>query len=142
MKMKNLALFSFLLFYLGCTHYPPKIPIEVSLADSHRSLKIIGFDKAIIAEIGRDTSNDAWESLLPVYKMPADTDLKDYQNVQTGKYRVVDTVIIFTPDTTFEKGQSYFLRYFQHTEGVDAWQYIKDKKRPGSISYKDFVFGY
>lgn len=140
--MKNLALYTLLLFCLGCTHYPPKIHIEVSLADSSRSIKIIGFDKAIIAEIGRDTSNDAWESLLPVYKMPADTDMKDYQNVQSGKYRVVDTVVIFTPDTTFQKGHSYFLRYYQHTEGVDAWQYIKDKKRPGSISYKDFVFRY
>lgn len=141
-KMKNTTLIFLLLICVGCTHYPPKIVVKVSLTDSNRAIKISGFDKAIIADIGRDTSGDAWESLLPVYKMPADPDLKDYQNVQPGKYKVADSVVVFTPDTLFKKGQSYFLRYYQHTEGVDAWQYIKDKKRPGSLSYKDLVFRY
>jgi len=131
-----------LLLCLGCMHYPPKVNIKISLTDSNRSLKISGFDKAIIADIGRDTANDVWQSLLPVYKMPADTDLKDYQNAQPGNYKVADSVVVFTPDTAFKKGQTYFLRYYQHTEGVDAWQYIKDKKRPGSLSYKDLVFKY
>jgi hypothetical protein len=140
--MKNAASIFMLLLCLGCAHYPPKIVVKVSLADSNRALKISGFDKAVIADIGRDTADDAWQSLLPVYKMPADTDLKDYQNTQPGTYRVDDGVVVFTPDTSFVKGQSYFLRYYRHNEGVDAWQYIKDKKRPGSLSYQDLVFRY
>jgi hypothetical protein len=140
--MKNTCLFLVLIFCLGCTHYPPKVNIKIALTDSDRALKISGFDKMVIADIGRDTANDVWQSLLPVYKMPGDTDLKDYQNAQPGNYKVEDSVVVFTPDTTFKKGQSYFLRYYQHTEGADAWQYIKDKKRPGSLSYKDLVFSY
>ena len=140
--MKNSGLFLVLILCLGCTRQPPKIDIKISLTDSNRSLKISGFDKAVIADIGRDTANDAWQSLLPVYKMPADTDMKDYQKAQPGNYKVEDSVVVFTPDTLFKKGQSYFLRYYPHAEGASAWQYIKDKKRPGDLSYKDLVFGY
>ncbi|MDB5136150.1 MAG: hypothetical protein JWP37_2753 [Mucilaginibacter sp.] len=140
--MKNIVLFLVLIFCLGCTHKPAKINVAISLADSNHSVKIKGFDKAVIADIGRDTANGIWQSLLPVYKMPADTDMKDYQNAQPGNYRVADSVVVFTPDTPFRKGQVYFLRFYQHTEGVNAWQYIKDKKRPGSLSYTDLTFKY
>ncbi len=131
-----------LLFSIGCTHKPDKLNITISLTDSNRAIKISGLDKSIITEISRDTSNYAWQSLFSVYKMPADTDLKDYQNVQPGNYKVEDSVVIFTPDTSFKKGQVYFLRYYQHDEQVSGWQYISGKKRPGSLSYKDLIFKY
>lgn len=140
--MKYIGILFLLLLCLGCTHHAPVVDIKISLTDSNRSLKISGFDKAVIADIGRDTANGAWQSLLPVYKMPLDTDMKDYQNVQPGNYKAADSVVIFTPDTSFKKGQPYFLRYYSHTEGANAWQYIRDKKRPGSLSYKDLVFSY
>jgi hypothetical protein len=126
----------------GCSNHPKAVEVNISLTDSNHSLKIAGFDKLIIADIGRDTNNEAWESLLPVYKMPADTDMKDYQNVQPGKYEVRDSVVIFTPDTAFKKGQAYFLRYFRHDDGISAWQLVREKKRPGSMIYKDLVFSY
>lgn len=131
-----------LLFGFGCAHRPQSIHVKVSLTKDKRSLKISGFDKAIIADIGRDTSNEAWQSLLPVYKMPLDTDLKDYQNVQPGNYKVDDSLVFFTPDTSFKKGQAYFLRYFSHDEGTSALQYVRDRKRPGTLRYKDLVFSY
>jgi len=140
--MKNTGLILGLLFCLGCTHPSPKTTIKINLTDNYRSLTISGFDKAVIADIGRDTANDAWQSLLPVYKMPADTDMKDYQKAQPGNYKVADSLVIFIPDTAFKKGQSYFLRYYPHAEGTSAWQYIRDKKRPGDLSYKDLVFSY
>jgi hypothetical protein len=132
----------FLLLLLGCSNQPKPVDIQISLADSNRNLKINGFDKAIIAEIGRDTSNGAWQSLLPVYKMPIDTDMKDFQPAQPGQYRVADSVVIFTPDTSFKKGQPYFLRYYVHKEHMDSWRYLLDKKRPGALSYKDLIFSY
>ncbi|HEY9004453.1 MAG TPA: hypothetical protein VIM89_24055 [Mucilaginibacter sp.] len=140
--MKVLILLLAIIICVGCSNHPKQVKVKISLIDSNRSLKIAGFDKLIIADIGRDTNNEAWESLLPIYKMPADTDMKDYQNVQPGKYVVRDSLVIFTPDTAFRKGQAYFLRYFRHDEGTSAWQLIRGKKRPGSISYKDLVFSY
>jgi len=140
--MKIVVLFLAVFFCLGCSDHPKPVDVKIGLTDSNRSLKIVGFDKLIIADIGRDTNNEAWQSLLPIYKMPADTDMKDYQNVQPGKYVVKDSLVIFTPDTTFKKGQAYFLRYFRHDEGTSAWRLVTEKKRPGSISYKDLVFSY
>ncbi|HTK19140.1 MAG TPA: hypothetical protein VL442_06495 [Mucilaginibacter sp.] len=140
--MKIAALFLAIIICIGCSNHPKPIDVEISLTDSNRSLKITGFDKLIIADISRDTNNEAWQSLLPIYKMPTDTDMKDYQNVQPGKYVVKDSLVIFTPDTAFKKGLAYFLRYIRRDEGTSAWQYIREKKRPGSISYKDLVFSY
>ena len=140
--MKIAVLFLTVILCVGCSNHPKPVDVKIGLTDSNHSLKIAGFDKLIIAEIGRDTNHEAWESLLPVYKMPADTDMKDYQNVQPGKYVVQDSLVVFTPDTAFKKGQPYFLRYFRHDEGTSAWQYVRQKKRPGSISYKDLVFSY
>ena len=141
-RMKNVCLIFATLFCLGCSRHDKAINVRISLSDNNRSLKISGFDKAIITDIGRDSSNDAWQSLLPVYKMPSDTDMKDYQQVQPGNYKANDSVLVFTPDTAFNKGQVYFLRFFEHHEGASALQYIRDRKRPGSLSYKDLVFSY
>jgi hypothetical protein len=126
----------------GCTNKTSKINISVSFADSNHSVKISGFDRAIIGDIGRDTTIGVWQSLLPVYKMPADTDLKDYQDAQPGSYKVRDSVVVFTPDTPFKKSQAYFLRYYQYDKVTDAWDYIKYKKRPGALSYTDLIFKY
>ena len=139
MKSRTLLL---VFFCIGCTHRSPVIDIKINLTDSNHALKISGLDKSIITEISRDTSNYAWQGLFAIYKMPADTDLMDYQNVQPGNYKVEDSIVVFTPDTAFKKGQVYFLRYYQHDEQVSGWQYIRGKKRPGSLSYKDLVFSY
>jgi len=140
--MKIAILFLAIIIYAGCSNHHKPVDVKISLTNSNRSLKIAGFDKLIIAEIGRDTNNEAWESLLPIYKMPTDTDMKDYENVQPGEYIVQDSLVVFTPDTAFKKGQAYFLRYFQHDQGASAWQYLREKKRPRSLSYKDLVFSY
>jgi len=131
-----------LLFCLGCKRQPGKIAITISLTDSNRSVSVKGFDKAVIGDIGRDTDKSVWQGLLPVYKMPADTDLKDFQTAQPGMYMVKDSVVIFKPDTPFKKGQAYFLRYYPHDEGTDAWQYIRDRKRTGSQEHRDLIFKY
>ena len=140
--MKKAGVILTLLICFGCTHQPYKIDIKINLADSNHILKISGLDKSIITEISRDTSNYAWQSLFSVYKMPVDTDLIDYQKAQPGNYKVEDSVVVFTPDTAFKKGQAYFLRYYQHDEQVSGWQYISGNKRPGSLSYKDLIFKY
>ena len=139
MKIRLLLL---LFFCWGCAAKPDSTKVVAHLADSNRSLKISGFDRLIIADIGRDSSNEIWKTLLPVYKMPADTDMKDFQTAQPGSYKVTDSVVVFTPDTAFKKGQTYFLRTYKFDANTDAWHYIRDKKRPGSLSYKDLIFSY
>ena len=126
----------------GCAKHPPAIVIKVALADSNHAVQISGFDKMIISDIGQDTSKEAWQSLLPVYKMPADTDMKDFQNAQPGKYSVKDSLVVFTPDTPFRKGQEYFLRAFDYSGAKDAWDFIRKQKGKGSAGHKDLLFKY
>src|SRR5580658_3511222 len=108
-EMKKWGLLLILLWF-GCLNHPSAVIIKVSLTDSNRSLQISGFDKEVINDIAQNSADSAWQALLPVYKMPVDTDMKDFQNTQPGKYAVKDSLVIFTPDTAFKKGQVYFVR--------------------------------
>jgi hypothetical protein len=140
--MKSFALFLVVVFCVSCAHYPKSINIAIKLIDSNKSLKISGFDKAVVTDIAQNGNEDAWQALLPVYKMPADTDMKDFQNTQPGKYQLQDSTIVFTPDTAFKKGRVYFVRWYQYDKIGDALQYIRQKKKTGSMSYKDLLFRY
>ncbi len=139
--MKRSALL-LLLILAGCTSRTPEMQVAVKLSDDTHSIQILGFDKAIIGDIGRDTVAGVWQNLLPVYKMPADTDMKDFQVAQPGKYVVKDSLVKFTPDTPFKKGQVYFVRYFDYQGIKHAWQIIDGKKRLGAAQHRDLVFSY
>ena len=139
--MKRPALL-LLLILAGCTSRAPEIRLTVKLADDNHTIHISGFDKAIIDDISGDTTTGIWQNLLPVYKMPADTDMKDFQVAQPGKYAVKDSSVVFTPDTPFKKGQAYFLRHFDYQGIKHAWQVIDGKKKLGAAKHRDLVFGY
>ena len=137
--MKKTTLLLSLLFVIACKNDRPQAIIKISLANGGHSLKITGIDPIILNEIARDTASN-WQSLFPVYKLPADTDLKDYQPEQPGRYRVIDSVVNFTPDTPFTKQQTYFLRYYRHGDDKNASDFIRGKNRPGQLYYTDMVF--
>lgn len=135
--MKKAAL-TLLLFCFACSSKPKTPVVHVSLTDSDHAVKVKGLDYAIVSEIGRDSIPGIWENFLPVYRMPADTDLKNYQPIQHGLYTLKDSAIVFTPDTPFVKGQTYFMRYYQF-KGENVWDYIKGKKRLGEVQFTDLV---
>jgi hypothetical protein len=137
--MKKSALI-IILFCFGCKSIPKPPAVHISPVNNNRSIKFTGLDYAIMGEISRDSVADIWENLLPVYRMPADTGLKDYQPIQHGLYQLKDSAIVFTPDTPFIKGQTYFIRYYQFGGGNNIWDLIKSKKRLGSMHYIDLVF--
>jgi len=129
-----------LVLCFACTPGPYAPPVKVSLTDSGGSVKFSGLDNAIIGEISRDSSKGLWQALIPVFRMPADTDLKNYQPVQSGTYRLKDKTIVFTPDTPFVKGRTYFMRYY-HFGGTDnMWDYVRGKSKLGRIPHTDLVF--
>jgi hypothetical protein len=136
--MKKISLF-LLLFCIGCTSKPPLSNISVGLINNNRSLKITGLNNLIIKDIARDTSNH-FESLVPIYRMPADTAMKDYQPEQPGHYMVKDSALIFTPDTPFTKQQMYFVRYYQYGDGNSVWDFIKGRKTATKLRYTDLIF--
>jgi hypothetical protein len=129
-----------LLMCLGCTSQPKTATIKITLTDGNRSLKVTGINDDILQEINRDSVTTGWQSLIPVYRMPADTDMKDYQTPQPGKYKVEANAVVFTPDTPFIKQQTYFVRFYRYSEGNNALDYIKQHKKLGEIPYTDLIF--
>lgn len=131
-----------LIVFLVASCTPAKHPaaVQVSLINNGKSVQFKGLQYAVMQEIARDSSNNVWQSLVPVYRMPADTDMKSYQPVQPGLYQVKDSVVVFTPDTPFIKGQSYFVRNYRPGERAALTDYVKGRAQAGKIHFTDLIF--
>ena len=129
----------FMLLSLGCSRANNK-SIKISLENNRTAIKFKGLNYAVISEINRDSALSHWQSLIPVYKLPADTELRDYQLPQPGKYAIADSALVFTPDTPFIKGKRYFLRYYKFGQDESSWDLIKGTKKPGTATFTDFNF--
>lgn len=134
------AILIFVIMLLGCHSKHHNSVIKISSVNSGRSLEVTGIAEDILQEINRDTGAMVWQTLIPVYRMPADTDMKDFQRAQPGKYIVNGSAILFTPDTPFAQHSIYFVRYYQYGEGNTKWDYIKQQKRLGKTPYIDLIF--
>jgi hypothetical protein len=140
--MKKVA---FLLVIIGCmfiiTGCKSKIAsmVKVSVVND-RMIKVTGIDYAALDELRSDTGGRLWRNFIPVYRMPADTDMKDYQPEQPGKYRLAGTAVSFSPDTPLMKGQLYFIRVYQFEAGTNLFEIIKQRKKLGQIPYTDLIF--
>ncbi|MEO7213151.1 hypothetical protein [Mucilaginibacter sp.] len=130
-----------LFFLLSCTQ-SAKQPntITIALTNNKTSLRFNGLDPGVIGEVSRDTIGKGWQGLVPVYRMPADTDMKNYQTEQPGKYRVVDSAVVFTPDTPFAANQTYFVRWYRFESGKKASDYLRGSRRPGQTQFTDLIF--
>lgn len=114
--------------------------VKISLTPDKHSINITGLDRAIVQDINRDSMGGNWQSLVPVYKMPADTDIKNYQPMQPGKYLVKDSIVVFTPDTPFVARQTYFVRYYKFDTNTKANDYIMGRNKLGDLRYTDLIF--
>ncbi|WP_214073788.1 hypothetical protein [Mucilaginibacter sp. dw_454] len=132
-------IFLLLFFCWGCRHEPPASAVHISLIDSNRSLKIVGIDPVILNDIDRDSIKN-WQSLFSISRLPADTDLKDYQPTQPGRYLVNNGAVVFTPDTPFVKQRTYFLRYYNYAGNKSIWDYVRGRTKPGQLHYTDLIF--
>jgi hypothetical protein len=144
-KLLILPLMRWLLLLLigvcfSCTTKTKTPALHISLDGNRQTLKVAGLDKVIVREIDRDTSTNKWQQLISVYRMPSDTDMRDFQPVQPGKYWVKDTLVFFTPDTPFLHRQPYFIRYYHYNDEPGIWGFIKGKRRVGKINYTDLIF--
>jgi len=112
---------------------------RISLVNNGASLQVNGLNQLVMNDIARDTATHIWESLIPVYRMPADTEMKSYQPVQPGSYRLKDSTVVFTPDTQFVNGQAYFVRYY-HLAPAGLADYVKGRTRAGQLHFTDLIF--
>jgi hypothetical protein len=74
--MKKLSYIIPFLLALACTPAKHPAAMQVSLVNNDKSIQFKGLDYVVMQDIARDTNKDVWQSLVPVYRMPADTDMK------------------------------------------------------------------
>ena len=130
-----------LLLIVGCASKSNKTMVRINLAANGRSLQISGISNDVLQEISRDSATaTTWQGLIPVYRMPKDTGLKDYQSPQPGKYVVTNYGVVFTPDTPFIKRQVYFLRFYKYGDGNSMMGFIQHRKKLGQVAYRDLSF--
>ncbi len=139
-KMRLLVFLLLIGLCFSCTTKTNKTMLNISLDSNKQTLKIIGLSKAIVQDINRDTTINKWQQLIPVYRMPIDTEMKDFQPIQPGEYLVKDSIIFFTPDTPFAPQQAYFVRHYHYDEDRSVWGFIKGKRRAGKTTYTDLIF--
>jgi hypothetical protein len=124
----------------GCAPKQRDANIRIKLTNNSQSIALTGISRDILQEIARDSATAVWQSLAPVYRMPADTDLKDFQKPQPGKYIVSGNAVVFTPDTPFTAQIVYFVRYFRYDDGNTPADYITSHKKLGQTPYTDLIF--
>lgn len=132
--MKKIAIgLIFTLF--GCGKAPDRFDVQFQRGAIH----ISGIDPAFLAGIKSDTTTAIWQKALPVYRMPADTEMKDYQQPQPGKYQLSGDEVIFRPDTPFRHNQTYFVRYYHFGEGKSIWDAVKGKNNIRNAAYSEKI---
>ncbi|AMR30712.1 hypothetical protein A0256_04395 [Mucilaginibacter sp. PAMC 26640] len=135
-------LIAILVFGLSCCSSPQKthVNIHIALINNKQSLQFTGLDPSVMGEISRDSTGNGWLGLVPVYRMPADTDLKTFQPEQPGQYRVAGNALVFTPDTPFVKGQNYFVRWHHVDDNAKPTSFLSGSRQLGKIQFTDLIF--
>ena len=129
-----------LLICLGCIKKPGQISLTVSVIDKN-TISIGNVDNNLLANLAKDTiAYEQWKNLLPVYRMPADTDMKDYQQPQPGRYTLKNNAVIFSADTPFQKKGVYFVRLYHLQDDSNVWALLKGQWKQGSPAYKECIF--
>jgi hypothetical protein len=130
-----------LLILTACRSEPANIKIMVDY--DHQAVKVTGLTTVDLQGIKRDSiTTEAWQSLLPVYAMPADTALRVYQRPLHGRYAITNNAILFTPDTPFINGRTYFTRYYRYDKSITALDLLLHRHALGQGAYTELIFKY
>ena len=139
--MKKTLLLLFAVILLAACSNRRQSAVVLSVADGQ--VKATGISDVDLQGMKRDTMPaSAWVSLFPVYAMPADTDMKNYQRPVSGKYRLTDNAVTFTPDTPFIKGKTYFARYYFYNKPISTWDLVFRRRKIGRAPYAELIFKY
>lgn len=141
--MPRRTLCFFLLLFTACSapSANQNTKIHIYLGKDSQTVCVSGLEYSILQDLKRDSlSLQSWHALLPVYRMPADTDMKDDQQEQPGIYRVKDSILIFKPDTAFVKHQQYFARFYGNGSPLSPLKVIRAKANLKGPGYMEVVF--
>ena len=133
----------FILLTLAACKYKPASTIKITVDHTHQAIKVTGVAATALYGIQHDSPNtEAMQNLFPVYKMPADTEMRNYQPTIKGRYGINGNNITFTPDTAFKTGQTYFARWYRYDQPLTATDMAMRTRKPGETPFIELIFKY
>lgn len=139
--MKNLTLIT-LLIITSCKSNPAHT-VQISIDKKAGGIRVTGLATVTLQGIERDSiSIKTWQSLFPVYSMPADTAMRNYQWPLPGHYAITNNAIKFIPYTAFKAGQTYFARYYNYDKPISAMDVVLHRRALGQGTYTELIFKY
>jgi hypothetical protein len=136
----------FIFFCMACNGPSAKqdANIRIHLSADSQAVCVGGLAYAILHDLKQDSlSLQSWQAMLPVYRMPADTTMKDDQTQQPGTYQLTDSAIVFKPDTPFVKHQQYYVRFYGNGGSpLSSWKLIRSKANLKGPAYTEVVFNF
>jgi len=133
----------FVAAFAGCrSAQPSQIDnFTIALSKDSQQVTVRGLDYAVLQDLKHDSlSQDGFEKILAVYRMPADTDMQDYPNEQPGTYHITDSLISFKPDTAFKKHQTYFARFYGGSTNNSITAMAQNKGNLKAPKFTEVVF--
>ncbi|MBK0382204.1 hypothetical protein I5M32_04455 [Pedobacter sp. SD-b] len=101
-----------------------KIKVAINLDST--ALVFSNIDEYILKDLSADSLADSvWAQTIAVYPKATNDDLQDLQKSIKGKYSIIDSNIVFTPDSSFKKGKTYLVELYLQKPSGDIAENIK-----------------
>lgn len=87
--------------------------LKIRLTADSSSVELYHIPLQVIDELRSESLQyEQWQNFFAVYEETADPDMRDFQPALSGSYALQDSMVVFKPDTVFQKGTAYFSRCY------------------------------
>lgn len=117
------------------------LTVQIALAKDSQNIILKGLRPDVLKQLKADSlSMERWQTLMGIYKIPADSGLLELQKEEPGIYRILGQQIIFKPDTAFESERAYFCRFYGRNLEIDPLRMLFERKLPDVFTFPEATF--
>ena len=149
MKVENLFHIISFIFLIASGCKPPvqsannSTLLVIRLSPDSSAVELRGVPSEVLADFKSDSLTEKeWNSFFAIYKVPADSELRDIERPLKGIYVIKDSIVNFTPAEPFHKNQSYFVQCYARKLFVVPEDIIKSRKLPSRSSVQEETFDF
>jgi hypothetical protein len=118
-----------------------KPDVFISLSADSTTIELHRIPKDVLNYFKSDSiESKEWASFFAVYPDSKNIELRDFQPVLSGTYRVNDSLIVFKPDISFKSDSAYFARCYNHELWFEPSKIISASKSYGPAPIAELFF--